>query len=339
MKQSKVKIYTVVGCRPNWMKIDKEMKNQYLINTQQHYDYEMSQIFFRQLKLPKPHVNLGCKNSGQMFDKLLALFKKDKPNLVIVYGDTLSALMGALAASYVNIPIAHIEAGCRSFMHMPEETNRVLIDRISAVKFCTTLNCLKNLHNEKIMDHAIYIKGDPMFDAMNSFLPIKRTKDYRKYILLTIHRNFNADNKERLQQIFSALGKTDFNYIFPIHPRTTDFIARNSLLHCPINIKAIKPVGYKEMLSLESNALKIITDSGGVQREAYWMRIPCIVLRKETEWIETVTDNWAVLVDADIDKIVNAVNNFHGADIRKDVSEIPLFGVHKRIRDKLFKYI
>ncbi|MCK4522408.1 MAG: UDP-N-acetylglucosamine 2-epimerase (non-hydrolyzing) [Nanoarchaeota archaeon] len=322
------KIYTVVGNRPQFMKIDKGMPHQEIIHTGQHFDYNMSQVFFKQLGLPKPKFNLKCKNSGEMFDKLLKLFKKNKPDLVIVYGDTLSTLMGAIAADYAQIPIAHIEAGCRSNTKMPEETNRIIVDRLATVRFATTINCMRNLHKEGIIQHSHYIKGDPMFDAMNSFLPIKRTKNNGKYILLTIHRDFND---KHLKGILTALGKTDEQYIFPAHPR-------HHKLKVPANIKLIKPVGYKQMLSLESNAKKIVTDSGGVQREAYWMRIPCITLRDNTEWIESVNDGWSILVGSDKDKVVDAVENFTPEPNRHQ-SEFPVFGVHEKIRKILFKYI
>lgn len=323
-----IKIYTVVGNRPQFMKVDTELPNQTIIHTGQHFDYNMSSIFFKQLRLQKPKYNLKCKNSGVMFDKLLAIFKKDKPNLVIVYGDTLSTLMGAIAADYCKIPIAHVEAGCRSNTKMPEETNRILVDRLASVCFATTLNCMRNLHSEGLIKRAFFLRGDPMFDALNAFLPIKKTKNSGKYILLTIHRDFND---KHLPKILEVLSKTNEQYIFPAHPRHHK-IKRYD------NIKMIEPVGYKQMLSLESNAKKIITDSGGVQREAYWMRIPCIVLRDDTEWIESVDDGWAILVGSDQNKIINAVNTFMPEPNRHQ-TEFPVYGVHKKIREKLFNYL
>ena len=324
--KNKTKIYSVVGCRPHFMKIDKGMPNQSIIHTGQHHDYAMSQLFFKQLGLPKPKYNLGCKNSGVMFDKLLEIFKKDKPNLVIIFGDTLSSLMGALAAAYCRIPIAHIEAGCRSNTKMPEETNRIIIDRIATVRFATTLNCMRNLHKEGLVSHSFYLKGDPMFDAMNSFLPIKKTNG--KYILLTTHRDFND---KHLDSILKALSKTNEQYIFPVHPR-------HNIKKRYKNIKTIKPVGYKEMLSLESNAKKIITDSGGVQREAYWMRIPCIVLRDDTEWVEGIKDGWAVLVGSDTRKLTEAVESFE-PNSSTHQSEFPVFGTWRKIRPNISIYL
>ncbi|HDY68442.1 hypothetical protein LCGC14_1222180 [marine sediment metagenome] len=322
------KIFTIVGNRPQMMKVDSGMPNQVIVNTGQHYDYNMSGVFFKQLGLPKPKYNLKCKNSGIMFDRLLKLFKKHKPAVVIVYGDTFSTLMGALAADYAGIPIAHVEAGCRSKVKMPEETNRIIIDRLASVRFATTLHCMRNLHSEKLIDHTYYLKGDPMFDAMNAFLPIKKTKDSGKYILLTIHRDFND---KYVNDILKALGETDERYIFPAHPR-------HKGLRAPSNVKVVSPVGYKQFLSLESNAKKIITDSGGVQREAYWLRIPCIVLREDTEWIEGVTDGWAVLVGADTNKIIKAVKKFEPSS-NTHQSELPVYGVWKKIRPNLSIYL
>lgn len=332
------KIFAVVGNRPAFMKIDKTLPNLKIIHTGAHYDYKMSQLFFKQLKLPKPYKNLNCKSNeaGKMFDKLKELFRKEKPKLVIVYGDTISTLMGALAARFCRIPLVHIEAGARSFTDMPEELNRVVADRIADVRICLTPNCYQNLYNEKLVYHTYLVKGDPMFDSMNSFLPIKRSDDYLKYVLLTIHRDFNVDNKYKLKSIFSALGETKENYIFPIHPRTQKNIKKFKI-KIPANIKIIEPVGYKEMLSLESNAKKIITDSGGVQREAHWMRIPCIILRDETEWTEIVTDGWGVLVGSDKEKIVDAVNNFSSSGIRQ--VSLPEFGANKKIKEIISKYL
>lgn len=322
------KIFTIVGNRPQWMKVDSGMPNQVIVNTGQHYNYNMSGIFARQLKLPRPKYNLECKNSAVMFDHMLKLFRKHKPGIVLVYGDTFTTLMGALAADYAQIPIAHVEAGCRSNTKMPEETNRIIVDRLASVRFATTLHCMRNLHNEKLIDHTFYLKGDPMFDAMNTFLPIKKTRNSGKYILLTIHRDFNDKN---VNNILKALSETDEQYIFPSHPR-------HKGLRPPSNVKVIEPVGYKQFLSLESNAKKIITDSGGVQREAYWLRIPAIILRDDTEWVEGINDGWAVLVGANPNKIIKAVKKF-GAEPNTHQSEVPVYGVWKKIRPNLSIYL
>lgn len=336
----KPKIYTIIGARPQLMKIDKKIPNQKIIWTGQHYDYQMSQVFFKELKLPKPYANLHCKSSeaGKMFDKLTALFKKDKPNLVLVYGDTISTLMGALAAHYSKIPFIHIEAGARIHdWSLPEEANRVIADRLATARFCFTLTCYRNLNSEGLLNHSHYLNGDPMYDAMNDFLPIKRSKDYQQYILLTLHRNFNTDDKKRLQDILDAVGKSGAKVIFPIHPRTRQSI-KNWKIRIPANLEIIKPVSYRQMLVLESNAKKIITDSGGVQREAYWMKIPCIILRDKVEWVETVKDGWSVLVDADKEKIIDAIHNFEPQMGLKQ-SLLPVFGVQKQIREIISRYL
>ena len=206
--------------------------------------------------------------------------------MVLVYGDTYSTFMGALAASYCGIKVAHIEAGFRSGnFNMPEEFNRILTDRISAVRFCFTMEAFRNLNAEGLLDHTYFFKGDPMFDSMNRFLPIRRLKAYRTYDLVTMHRNFNVDNPERLRSILGVLGSIKWSFWFPVHPRTAKMLIGMKI---PQNVKLMKPQSYKKMLSLESNARKIITDSGGVSREAYWMRIPQIILRKETEFLYAV---------------------------------------------------
>ena len=334
MKKSK--IYTVIGTRPQYMKIDKDLPNQYIIDTNQHYDYEMSQSFFKELKLPKPYLNLNCKSdrAGAMYDKLVKLFKKDKPDLVLVYGDTISTLMGGLAAKRCNITLAHVEAGCRSGdLSMPEELNRIIVDGISDIRFACTRNDFKNLYDERLLKTTdMYLHGDPMYDAMNQFLPLKRTKDYHKYILVTIHRDFNTDNLDRLWNIMRGLE----NYkklVIPAHPRLI-----KALKKIKYQGEIIKPVSYKKMLELESNAWKIVTDSGGVQREAYWMRIPCIVLRDNTEWKHTVNDGWATLVGSDTNKIKDAIKNFNPAPSNNQ-NELPKFGVHDKIRKQLAKFI
>lgn len=326
-------IYTICGARPNFIKIDPELPQE-IIHTGQHYDYEMSKSFFDDLKLPKPKYNLGCKDKvGKMIDKMIDIFRKDRPEMVLVFGDTNSSLAGALAAAYENIPIAHVESGLRSFnMAMPEEINRVTIDHLSKVKLCPNSYSIKNLAKEGIRDD-VYLIGDPSFDAMAKFMPIKKIKNCEKYILITIHRNFNTDSPEFIKSFFEAIKETKEKYIFPIHPRTRKVINENKI-SIPNNIDAIDPVSYGKMLSLISNSKKVITDSGGVQREAYWMVKPVIILRSETEWEEIVNKNCGVLIGQDMNKLVEAINSFKGG-----FPEIPEFGANKRIKNILFKYL
>jgi len=327
-----MKIYTVVGARPNFIKIDPKLK-QTIVHTGQHYDYEMSQTFFDQRKLPKPKYNLGCKKVGQMIDKLTKLFLENKPDIVVVFGDTNSSLAGALAAAYAKIPVAHIEAGVRSYdWEMPEEVNRVLIDRIAKVKLCPNQDAAINLMKEGIRK-GIHVVGDASFDALNKFMPIKRTKDYKKYMLLTLHRDFNTDNKSRLRDIMKALDLSNERIIFPIHPRTKKML-RKFKIKIPKNIEVIPPQEYKSILSLISNCTKVITDSGGIQREGYWMQKPVIILRETTEWTEIIHKRGGVLVGADMRKVYDAVKDFKGRPITP-----PEFGANKKIRDTLYKYV
>ena len=190
-----MKIFTIVGTRPNFIKIDPSLP-QTIVHTGQHYDYRMNQVFFSELEIPKPKFNLNCKGNelGKMIDRLTKLLKKERPSLVIVFGDTHSSLAGALSASYLNIPVVHIEAGLRSYQPMPEEINRVLIDHLAKVKICPNTYAAHNLLREGITKD-VYVVGDPSFDSLCRFIPIKRTRNWRKYILLTLHRNFNVDNK------------------------------------------------------------------------------------------------------------------------------------------------
>ena len=324
-----MKIFTIVGARPNFIKIDPELK-QTLVHTGQHYDYRMSQLFFKERKLPKPKWNLECRTVGQMIDRLKKLFEKEKPSLVLVFGDTNSGLAGALAAAYSGIPLAHIEAGLRSYNRtMPEEINRVTIDHLSTILLCPNNTAALNLLREGIKEN-VHIVGDPSFDAMNDFMPIKRAKNYQQYIFLTLHRNINVDDPERLKYIFEQLGQTKEKYIFPLHPRTKKTIDRNKL-SIPENIKVTIPSSYKQTLALISNAKMVVTDSGGIQREAYWMGIPLVIIRQETEWIEIIISGSGTLAWGDIK---SAIETFKS----KQVSP-PSFGVNTKIREVLYRYV
>ena len=330
-----MKIYTIVGARPNFIKVDNELPNQTIIHTGQHYDYKMSQVFFDELNIPRPKYNLNCKGNeiGKMIDKLARIFKKDKPSLVVVFGDTHSSLAGAMAAAYQGIQVAHIEAGLRSFrLDMPEEINRALIDKISKVKFCPNEYSQLNLYKEGIRDD-VYVVGDPEFDAFMKFVPIKKSKNNRKYILMTLHRNFNVDIKDNLKLILEAVEESGEQIIFPIHPRTAKNI-KDFKLKIPKNIKVIQPQTYKQMLSLISNAKRVITDSGGVQREAFWMNVPLVLLRTETEWLDIVGNGSGVLVGTDKGRMVEAIKEFKG-----HMHAPPLPGANKKIREVLFKYL
>ena len=349
------KICTVIGARPQFIKaapVSKVLRrefNEILIHTGQHYDNNMSAIFFDELNIPKPDYNLGIgsgghgKMTGEMLTKLEEIYLKEKPDYVLVYGDTNSTLAGALAASKLIIPVIHIEAGLRSFnMSMPEEQNRILTDHISSLLFAPTETAMKNINKEGLKEKGINV-GDVMYDAVLNFTKLANDKStivkeldlkLGEYILTTIHRAENTDDINRLKNIIDALNSTEKKIVLPIHPRTKKYIQEYGL-EFGDNIKCIDPVGYLDMISLESNASKIVTDSGGVQKEAYFMDKPCITMRDETEWVETVNVGWNIIVGTDKEKILNAINEF---EVPKDKPNI--FGEGKaaeKILENLLK--
>ena len=327
-----MKIVTIVGARPQFIKaapVSREIRKKHteiLVHTGQHYDHNMSEVFFNELNIPKPDYNLEIgssshgKQTGEMLSKIEEILLKEKPDYVLVYGDTNSTLAGALAAVKLHIPVAHVEAGLRSFNRkMPEEINRVITDHVSKLLFAPTDTAVINLKNEGITE-GIYNIGDVMYDATLYNLQIAEQKSTilekldlkgKEYLLATVHRAENTDNRENLENILKAFKQSDKTVIFPVHPRTVKKIndlGLGNLLKSADNIKTIEPVGYLDMIILEKNAHKIVTDSGGVQKEAYFMNIPCITMRTETEWVETVNSGWNTIVNTDIDKILYAVN-------------------------------
>jgi len=326
-----MKIVTIVGARPQFIKcnpVSKELRKDHqeiLVHTGQHYDYELSKLFFEELGIPKPDYNLDVGSgsqgmqTGEMLIKIEKVLLKEKPDFVLVYGDTNSTLAGALAATKLHIKVCHVEAGLRSFdTSMPEEINRVLTDHASDILFAPTKTAVENLKKEGITD-GVHLNGDVMYDALLNNIKIAEKSDILEkfnikkdeYFLATIHRQSNTDNIKNLSQIleaFSHIGKT---VIFPVHPRTQKFIKTHGLEEkIKDNVKLVKPVGHIDFLWLEKNAKKILTDSGGIQKEAYLLKIPCITLRENTEWVETVEDKWNILVGADKEKIINAAINF-----------------------------
>jgi UDP-GlcNAc3NAcA epimerase len=326
-----MKILTVIGARPQFIKAAavsnklRENHQEILIHTGQHYDNNMSDIFFEELEIPKPNYNLniGSGNhgyqTGKMLEELEKIYLSESPDIVLVYGDTNSTLAAALAASKLLIPIAHIEAGLRSFnMNMPEEQNRVLTDHISKYLFAPTETAIKNLKNENIINN-VYNTGDVMFDAIKLFKEkALKTSSVLKdnniipneYILSTIHRAENTNSINKLKNIIDALNEYNKSIVLPLHPRTLKFI-KDYGLKINTNIKIINPVGYLDMINLENNAKKIVTDSGGVQKEAYFLQKPCITMRDETEWLETVENGWNIIVGSNKDKILDAIINFN----------------------------
>lgn len=321
-------ILTVVGARPNFIKIDPSLP-QVIVHTGQHYDFNMSGSFFGELQIPTPKYHLGAKTLVAMYKKLRKVILKEKPEVVLVFGDTNSSLAGAVVANELGIPVAHVEAGMRSGnYYMPEETNRIIIDRISTICLCPNAEAALILMREGKKDN-VHVVGDPEFDTMGRMLPLPRGGNYKQFILLTIHRNFN-DDKKRLKEIFSALGGYDGKILFPCHPRTQKSIKRFGI-KLPPGITLLPPQPYKQMLQLISDAKKVITDSGGVQREAFWMNVPVIILRKETEWTEIIKSGAGMLVEPA--GLLNAINNFRGKNVPP-----PMGGANKKIKEILYRY-
>jgi UDP-N-acetylglucosamine 2-epimerase len=334
-----MKIVTIVGARPQFIKAapvskairdhNEKEKNpritEVLVHTGQHYDHGMSQIFFDELDISEPNLNLGVGSgnhgwqTGQMLVRIEEVLLEEKPDYVVVYGDTNSTLAGALAAAKLHISVAHVEAGLRSFnREMPEEHNRVVADHCSDLLFCPTQTAVDNLAREGVTK-GVHLVGDTMYDAVLQFSSIAQKRstiledlglESKTYLLTTIHRPYNTDIPENLSNIFQAFAEIGEPIIFPVHPRTSKNIAalqRQSLLEkVPTNVRMIEPVGYLDMLVLEENARLILTDSGGMQKEAYFFGVPCITLRPETEWLETVEIGWNVVAGANISAIVES---------------------------------
>ena len=297
-----------------------------LIHTGQHYDPEMSDVFFEELDIPSPDYYLGIgsgthgKQTGECLAKIEEVLLKEKPDLVLVYGDTNSTLAGALAAVKLHVPVAHVEAGLRSFdRSMPEEVNRVLVDHMSDFLFCPTQTAVDNLRSEGITK-GVFLTGDVMVDALeyNKEIARDRSDVLQKYSLtpgrffiLTVHRPSNTDNPAHMESIIEALGKCGMKILFPVHPRTRKYLVSFGLWDkIPENVVICEPLGYLDMLAAMSSAGKILTDSGGVQKEAYLLSVPCITLRENTEWVETVEAGWNILVGADKGKIAEMIRRF-----------------------------
>lgn len=341
MENHYMKILSIIGARPQFIKCAplsskiRQNHEEVLVHTGQHYDSNMSDVFFEELNIPQPEYNLGIgsashgEQTGKMLVEIEKLLYKEKPDLVLVYGDTNSTLAGALAASKLSIKVAHVEAGLRSFDRaMPEEINRVLTDHISDLLFCPTETAVLNLKSEGITN-GLHNVGDVMLDALKSNLKIAEEKasvledldlNSNEYMVATIHRASNTDNFDNLSSIVSAFCDVDTQIVFPVHPRTEKYLKQYGLWDklCE-KVKVIPPLGYLEMLKLMAHAKKILTDSGGVQKEAYMLGVPCITMRDNTEWVETVEDGWNVLVGADYKNIVDAVKCFKGSTSKKDV--------------------
>ena len=334
-----MKIASIVGARPQFIKaapLERELRKLHehaLIHTGQHYDYLMSAVFFEELGIPEPDHNLGVgsashgRQTGEMLIKIEETLSRERPDCLLVYGDTNSTLAGALAAAKLDLPVAHVEAGLRSFnRHMPEEINRVLTDHMADLLFCPTETARHNLAREGITK-GVFNVGDVMYDAVLRSIDIVERRSHvlsslnlqpRSYLLATIHRPSNTDNLQSLSDILAAFNKVGEDIVFPAHPRTSQAIARTG---CQLSsrVKLLEPVSYLDMLALERNARLILTDSGGVQKEAYFFGVPCVTLREETEWVETTEAGWNMLVGANEAKIIQAVQEFQPQGERSKV--------------------
>ncbi len=324
-----MKIVTVIGARPQFIKAatisrlllhDPDIE-EILVHTGQHYDPNMSEIFFEELNIPHPDFNLEVGSdshavqTGKMLEGIEEILLKEKPDWTLVYGDTNSTLAGALAATKLNIRLAHVEAGLRSFnRQMPEEINRIITDRISDLLFAPTQTAMINLEKEGLLSSSC-LTGDVMFDSTCYYKEkiLKNPGTYQikglpgKYLLATVHRAENTDNIDNLKNLFKAFSESGLVIVLPIHPRTRKIIANS--VRIPENVYIIDPVGYLPMLYLTMNATKVLTDSGGLQKEAYFLSKQCITLRTETEWVETLHDNWNIVTGSDPKKILEAIRS------------------------------
>jgi UDP-GlcNAc3NAcA epimerase len=363
-----MKIVTIVGARPQFIKaaaIRRAIQKfnhrrgqiqETWIHTGQHYDYLMDKVFFEELELPKPDYHLGvgsgshARQTGMMLERIETVLQKEKCEVVMVYGDTNSTLAGALAAAKLNIPVAHVEAGLRSYNQaMPEEVNRLLTDHLSTFLFCPTKQAVRNLLKEGVKDgrrRIVKNVGDVMYDSILYYSQLaERTSTLLKdlnlvktynsrvtshqsrvtnYYLATLHRAENTDDPQVLKSILKALNEIGRNtpVILPLHPRTKKMMkVYHPFPECK-NIKFIEPVSYLDMLQLEKNAKAILTDSGGIQKEAYWFKVPCLTLREETEWVETIKHGWNKLVGSKEKSIIEAVSQFTGKSLPRKKSGI-----------------
>jgi UDP-GlcNAc3NAcA epimerase len=327
-----LKIVTVVGARPQFVKAAplsrriRERHTEILVHTGQHYDDRMSAVFFDELDIPRPDHNLGVGSgahgaqTGAMLTLLEPLLCGENPDLVLVFGDTNSTLAGALAAAKLHIPVAHVEAGLRSFnRRMPEEVNRVLTDHLSELLFAPSEASRMNLAAEGIT-RGVHVVGDIMYDAVlmyrdlamaRSRLPDVLELAPGRYYLCTVHRAENTDRPDRLTGILDGLARLPLPVVLPLHPRTRRRLAEHQL-GIPANVRVIEPLGFLDMLRLELDAACVLTDSGGVQKEAYYLGVPCVTLREETEWTETVDTGWNRIAGTDPEAIATAVTQANG---------------------------
>jgi UDP-GlcNAc3NAcA epimerase len=325
-----VKILTVVGARPQFIKaaaVSRALRlahREFLLHTGQHYDPDLSDVFFRELDLPAPDCHLGvgsgahADQTGRMLVGIADAIERFGPDVVLVYGDTNSTLAGALGAAKLQVPVAHVEAGLRSFNRaMSEEINRVVTDHVSRWLFCSSDVGVENLAAEGIV-RGVHVVGDVMADVLTHAGARARATSRvlehlgvteRAYLLATIHRAENTDDPDRLAALVDAFEASTEPVVFPVHPRTRAALERAGRV--PVApVRMIEPLGYLDTIRLASSARLILTDSGGMQKEAYWLGVPCVTLRNETEWIETTETGWNVLAGTDRERIVTAMRSF-----------------------------
>ncbi len=320
-----MRILSIVGARPQYIKLaplhrelTRRRVEHLVVNTGQHYDHNLSQIFFEQLELPRPIANLGVGSgansemTARIIERTAKVLRRHRPDLVVVYGDTNSTLGGALAAAQLGIPLAHVEAGLRCFdLSVPEELNRIITDRISQLLFCPTTTAKANLRSEGI-NEGVYLTGDVLYDVMNLAMPNRAESlavlercgvTPQQYLLLTLHRAGTVDDEKSLRRFVRLVSKIREPILFPLHPRTRRRLRQFGLLaqlQRQPRLQLIEPCGYREMLSLTSGARAVLTDSGGLQREAYRLRVPVLLLRETTEWVEIIRADGGLIVGDDI---------------------------------------
>jgi UDP-GlcNAc3NAcA epimerase len=340
-------ILSIIGARPQFIKhapLQQRLSEHFralTLHTGQHYDANMSGIFFEELGMPKPDYQLemsgarsGSEQTGMMMTEIERICSSLQPDAVLVYGDTNSTLAGSLVAVKMGIPIIHVEAGIRSFNRaMPEEVNRIVADTFARLLLCPIPQAVENLQKEGIDHKGVYLSGDLMCDLLESVRGKIHSSEQGEYYFTTIHRPYNTDKPERMRAILGTLNSLDHPVIFPIHPRTLSRLKAASieLAEYP-NIRAIAPVGYIECLSMQAGATCVITDSGGIQKEAYMLQKKCITLRSETEWNETLIHGWNTLVFEDVAQIKDLVHQAPGT------YEAGMFG-DGRAADKIMQAI
>lgn len=346
-----MKIFSIVGARPQFIKLAplssklRDIHEEVIVHTGQHYDYAMSEQIFQDLGIRKPdiHLEVGsgthANQTAEMMKGLETAMMEQKPDLVIVFGDTNSTLAGALTAAKLKIQVLHIEAGLRSFNNdMPEEINRIITDHISKMRFAPTKTAVQNLSNEGLGTQT-FLTGDIMVDTMKNSLSVALQKseiirnlklEGISYNLLTLHRDYNVDSKDILSNILDQMGLLGEKIVFPVHPRTRKMLPERTKISADILLT--EPLGYLDFITLENFSNRIITDSGGIQKEAYILKKPCITLRTETEWLETVEEKWNLLISPSDQQIASKIVSFRTPENQK-----PVFG--ENVTDKMIKIL